>query len=144
MLLVNKTVMLIVTGNALGFLTGSGNAIPFSVDLSDFCRMFKVKSITTIKVYIIYDVLLFNELHKVIKRNSLFEILATIWYNIIFWTQNRMNCKLCRIMGRELRFDCNCTTLPSKEKVVQFRQSWAMNSDREQVFMRNFTSGWKR
>ena len=37
-LLINRTGMLIVAGNALGFLTRSGNVIPFSVDLSDFCR----------------------------------------------------------------------------------------------------------
>ena len=49
MLLINKTVMPIVTGYALGFFTGSGNVIPFSVDLSDFCRRFMVESITTTK-----------------------------------------------------------------------------------------------
>ena len=47
MLLINKTVIPIVTGNALGFFTGSGNVIAFSVDLSDFCRSFRVESNTT-------------------------------------------------------------------------------------------------
>ena len=70
--------MPIVAGNALGFFTGSGNLNPFSVGLSDFCRCFMVESNTTIKIFIGYDVLLINEVHKVIKRNSLFEILATI------------------------------------------------------------------
>ena len=78
MLLINKTVMPIVTGNALGFFTGSGIVIPFSVDLSDSCRSFGVESKTTIKIFKGYDVLLINEVHNVIKRNSLFEILATI------------------------------------------------------------------
>ena len=70
--------MPIITGNALGFFTGSGNVIPFSVDLSDFCRGFILESNTTIKIFIDYDVLLINEVHNVIKRNSLFENLATI------------------------------------------------------------------
>ena len=42
MLLINKTGMLMVAGNALGFFTGSGNVIPFSLDLSDFCRFSQV------------------------------------------------------------------------------------------------------
>ena len=78
MLLINKAVMPIVTGNALGFFTGSGNVIPFSVDLSDFCSSFRVESITTIKIFIGYDVLLINEVHNVIERYSLFESVATI------------------------------------------------------------------
>ena len=52
MLLINGTVMLIITWDALGFCTGSGNVFPFSVDLSDFCRNFRVESNTTIKSYI--------------------------------------------------------------------------------------------
>ena len=78
MLLINKTVMPIVPGNALGFFTGSGNVIPFSVGLSDFRRRFSVESKTTIKIFLGYDVLLINEVHMFIERNSLFEILATI------------------------------------------------------------------
>ena len=38
----------------------------------------------SIKIFIGYDVLLINGVHNVIERNSLFEILATIRYNIIF------------------------------------------------------------
>ena len=72
MLLIKKTFMPIVTGNALGFFTGSGNVTPFSVDLSDFCRSFMVESNTTIKVFIGYDVLLINEVHNVIERNNCF------------------------------------------------------------------------
>ena len=64
--------MLIVPGNALAFFKGSGNVIPFSVDLSDFCRNFRQESNTTIKIYISYDVLLVNEVHNVIKRNHFF------------------------------------------------------------------------
>ena len=78
MLLMNRTVMLIVAGNALGFFTGSGNVIPFSVDLSDFCRCFMVESNTTNEIFIGHDVLLIKEVHIVIERNSLFEILTTI------------------------------------------------------------------
>ena len=68
MLFINKTDMLIVTGNALGFFTGSGSEIPFSVDMSDFCRSFRQESITTIKLYIGYDVLFVSEVHNVIKK----------------------------------------------------------------------------
>ena len=78
MLLINKTVMPIVTGNALGFFRRSGNVGPFSVDVSDFCRSFRVESNTTIKFFIGYDVLLIKEVHNVIEGNSLSEILATI------------------------------------------------------------------
>ena len=70
--------MPIVTGNAFGFFRRSGNVIPFSVDVSDFCRSFRVESKTTIKLFIGYDVLLINEVHNVIEGNSLSEVLATI------------------------------------------------------------------
>ena len=39
-----------------------------------------------------------------------------------------------------LGFYCSCTSLPAKGKFIQFRQSWALNSYRKQVSMRNFTS----
>ena len=64
--------MLIVTGNALGFFPRSGNVIPFSVDLSDFCSCFRVESNTTIKIYIGHDVLLIKEVHNFIEMNSFF------------------------------------------------------------------------
>ena len=48
--------MPIVTGKALGFFAGSGNVIPFSVDLSDFSRSFSVGSKTTINYFIKDDV----------------------------------------------------------------------------------------
>ena len=104
MLLINETVLLMVTGTALGFFTGSRKVIPFSVDLSYFCKSFRVESNTTIKIFRGHDVLLINELHNVIERNSIFNFLATIWYKIIFWTQNRMNCKLCGILRTDLAF----------------------------------------
>ena len=68
--------MLMVTENALEILTGSGNVIPFSADLSDFCRSFRVESSTTMKIYIGHDVLFINEVHNAVERNSLFEILT--------------------------------------------------------------------
>ena len=43
--------MLLVAGNALGFFTGSGNVLPFSVDLSDFCRTFRKERNATIEIY---------------------------------------------------------------------------------------------
>ena len=87
MLFVNRTGRLIVAGNVLGFFMGSGNVIPFSVDLSDFCRSFREERNITIKMYITHHVLLINEVYEVIKRNSLFDIWTTVWYKIIFRTQ---------------------------------------------------------
>ena len=121
-LLVNRTNMLSVAGNALGLFTGSGNVIPFSVDLSDFCRSSRKESNTTIKIYITYDVLLVNEVHNVIKRNRLSDIRTTNCYEIIFRTQNRMNCKLRRIIRREYGIIVGCTSFPAKGKDIQFRQ----------------------
>ena len=66
MLLMERKVMLIVAGNALGFFTGSGNVIPFTVDLSLFS--FSVESNTTTEIYIGHDVLLINEVHIVIRK----------------------------------------------------------------------------
>ena len=73
-----RTVMLIVAGNAPGFFTESGSLIPFSVDLSDCCRIFTVKNNTTIKIYIGHDVLIMNEVHNVIEENRFLEILTTV------------------------------------------------------------------
>ena len=70
--------MLIVAGNSLGFFTGSGNVIPFSVDLSGFCRSFREERNVTIKIYISHNVLLVNEVYNVIKRNSFCQIWTTI------------------------------------------------------------------
>ena len=89
MLLIDKTVMLIVAESPLGFFIRSGNEIPFSVELSDFCRSFGVEKNTTIKIFFSHDVLLTTEKHNVIKINSLFEILTKILHNIILRTQNR-------------------------------------------------------
>ena len=72
MLLINRTGMLIVAGNAQGFFTGSGNVILFSVDLTDFCRSFREEHITTIKINISHHVIRVKELYNVIKRSSLF------------------------------------------------------------------------
>ena len=112
--------MLIVTVNAFGFFTGSGDVIPFSVDLSDFRRSFRVESNTTMKIYMGYDVLLINEVHNAIERNSLFAILTTVWKNIIFWTQNRMNCKLCTIIKRDLGFIVAAHRFLQGEKLFNF------------------------
>ena len=144
MLLINKTDMLIVAGNALGFFTGSGKVFPFSVDLSDFCRSFRQESNSTIKIYKGYDVLLVNEVHNVIKRNRFFDIRTTIWYNIIFRTQNRMNCKLYRIIRRECGFIVVVNRFLQREKLFNFYKSWALKSDRRQELLRKFTSGWVR
>ena len=144
MLLINKTVMLIVAGNALGFFTVSGNVVPFSVYLFDFCRSFRQESNTTIKIYIDNNVLLVNEVHNVIKRNRLSDIRSTFWYKIIFQTQNRMNCKLCRIILRESGFFVVLHRFLQREKLFNLYKGWALISDRRQDLLRNLTSGWVR
>ena len=95
-------VLLVVTGNTLGRFTGFEDVILILVDLSYFCRSFRVESTTTIKNFISHDILLINEVHNVIEGNSLFEILTLIWYKIFFWAQNRMNSKLCWTIRRDL------------------------------------------
>ena len=114
--------MFIITGNALGFFTESGIVIPFSVDLSNFCRSFREERYTTVKIYKSHHILLVNEVYNVIKRNSLFDIRTTIWSKIIFRTQNRMNCKLCRIISGEYGFILVVHRFLQMEKVIQLRQ----------------------
>ena len=120
MLLNSRTVMLIVVGIALRFFTRPGNVIPFSVDLSLFCRSCSVESNTKIKIYIGYDAFLVNEVYNVIERNSPFEILTTILFKIILWTQNRMNFKLCRMIRRDLGFIVVVHRFLRREKLFNF------------------------
>ena len=120
MLLIKRAVRLMVGGNALGFFPGCGNAIPFSFDLSNFCRSFRIESNTTIKIYIVHDFRLINEVHNVIEGNSLFEVLTTIWYKIILWTQNRMNCKLYNVIWRDLGFIVVAHRFLQREKLFNF------------------------
>ena len=65
---------MIVNWDALVFFEGSGNCVPFSVDMFDFCRSLSVENKTTIKIYKSHDVLLTNEVHNVIKRKVFVEI----------------------------------------------------------------------
>ena len=133
--------MLILAGNALGFFTGSEIVILFSIDLSDLSNSFREESNTTIKIYIGHEVLLVNEVHNIIKRNSLFDIRTTIRYKVIFRTQNRMNCKLCRIKRREYGFIVFVDRFLRRDKFFNFDKGWALKSDRRQVLLRNFTGG---
>ena len=122
-----KTVILIVTGNAFGFLTGSGNVILFSVDLIVFCRSIRLESNTTIKLYISHDVLLSNAVHNVTKGSSFFELLTTNWYKIIFWMPNRMNCNLCMIIRRDLGFFVVAHRLPQRGSFsISTKLSWIL------------------
>ena len=104
MLLIERTVMLIVAGNAHGFFSRSGNKIPFSIDLPNFCRSFREESNTEIKIYMSYDVLVIKEVRKVIEIKICSEHLTPMSYEIVIWMQNRMNCKLCRIRRRDFGF----------------------------------------
>ena len=149
MLLINATVMLIVAGNALGFFTGSKIVIPFSVDLSDFWCSFRVKSNITIKIYTSHDVLLMSEVHSVTEGNSHFEIPTTIWHKIIFWTQNRMNCKLCRFIRRDLGFILVALRFLQREKLFNFDkvEHWFLNVTRyrwENSPVVGDVGGWKK
>ena len=138
MLLINKTLMLIVVGKALGSFTRSGNVIAFSVDPFDFCGSFMVQSNTLIKIYIGHDVLHINEVYNVIERNSRLKILTTIWYEIFFRTQNGMNCKLFSIMSRVSGFVLVVHHFLQREKFFKFDKGWVLKSDRRQVLVRKF------
>ena len=131
-------------GSYWGFSMGSENVIPFSVHLSDFCRSFREERNTTIKIYITHHVLLVKEVYNVIKRNSVFDIWATIWYNIIFRTQNRMNCKLLKIIRREYGFIVVIHRFLQRGKLFNFGKGWALKSDCRQVLLKNFTIDWVR
>ena len=144
MLLINRTIMLIIAGNALEFFTRSENIIPSSVDLSDICMSFRVESNITIRIYMDKDVLLINEMHNVIERKSVFEIRTTIWYNIIFWTQNGINCKLCRICRTDLGSFVGAHCFLQREILSNFDRGWALKFHLRQVLMRKFTKGWVR
>ena len=144
MLFINRTGKLFVAGKLLGFFTASWNVNPFSVDLIDFCWSFREERYTRIKMYITHHVLLLYEMYNVIKRNNLFDIRTSIWYKIIFRTQNRMNCKLCRIIRREYGYIVVVHLLLQREKVFNFDKGWALKSDRRHVLLRNFTSDWVR
>ena len=109
-----------VTGNAVEFFTGCGYVIPFSIDLSDFCRSFRVESDAIIQIVIDHEVLLINEMHNVMERYKFSEILAKILYKIIFWTQNRMKCKFCRIIRRDLGFIVAAHRFLQREKLFNF------------------------
>ena len=72
MLLNNRTVILIIGGNSLGFFTSLGNVIPFSLDLYGFRRSFKVEGKTRIKIYIGHDAFIINKVHNVIEKKTIF------------------------------------------------------------------------
>ena len=78
------------------------------------------------------------------KETVFFEILITVLYEIILWTQNRMNCRLFMILRRDLRFFVVAHRFLQREKGIPFPESWEQNSDRKQVLMGNFTKGWVR
>ena len=122
MLLIKRTVMLIVAGNAPAFFTGSGKEIPFSVDMFGFCRIFQVESNTTIKINIGHYVFFIIEVHNVIKRNNAFAILTTIWYRITLWTQIRMNYILCRIIKRDLDVIVVAHCFLQKDKLLNLQK----------------------
>ena len=133
LLLIKRSVMLFVAGNALGLFTGP-NVIPFSIDLSDFGRNFRIESSSTIKINIADDVLLINEVHNVLEGNNLSEILTRIWYKILFRTQNRMNCKLCRIKRWDMVFVVVAHHFLQREKSFTF--------DKVEHWIRIFSRHW--
>ena len=135
-----KTVMLIVIGTALGFLTGSGKDFPFSVGPSAFCGNFWLESKTRIQIYKVNDVLLINEVHNVIKINNFLRF----WPQYVVWASSRRkkkNRKLWRIKRRDLGLIVVAHRFLKREELFNFDKGWALNSDRRQVLVRNFTSG---
>ena len=55
-----------------------------------------------------------------IQKMILYQIVARISYKISFWTQNRMNWKLCRIMRRDLGFIVAAHRFLYREKLFNF------------------------
>ena len=109
-----------------------------------FCRSFRVESTTTIKIYIVHDVLFINEVQKVVEKNRFRENITTIWYKISFCAQNRMNCKLHRIIRRVLGFIVIVNRFMQNRKNLHFPQNWALISNREEVLVRSLTTRWLR
>ena len=72
MLLIIRTIILIVNSDAFDFFTGAINGFPLSVDLSDFNKSFRLKKITTNKIYTLKDVLFITEVHHVIEKKPSF------------------------------------------------------------------------
>ena len=141
--------MLIVVGNALGFFKGSGSVIPFSVDLSEFCRIFRVESDAINKIYIGHGVLLINEVQNVIEKKQTFEILTTLWHGTIFMTQNRTNCRLCRIIRRDLGFIVVVHRFLQLEKFFNFDkvEHWVLIVSRnwwEKTPVVGYVGSWKK
>ena len=54
------------------------------------------------------------------QKKHFFEILARFWYEITIWTQNRMNCKLCRILRRDLGFIVAPHRFLQRKKIFNF------------------------
>ena len=144
MLVINRIAMLIVAGKEFGFLKESGTVIPFSVDMSDLCRSFRVESNTTIKMYIDYGVLLIDEMRNVIIGRCFLDNVTIISYRIIFRTQKRFNCKLCGIIRRGSGFIVDVHRFLQRETFFNFDEGWTLIFDLRQVLVRNFASGCVR
>ena len=136
MLLINKTVTLIVSWDALGLFLGFGNAVPFSAGLSDFCRSFRVESNTTVKIYVSHDVFLIIEVHNFIE---------TVFLEI--WPQFDIKSAFCRKMEwiwsfvgsyGVLDFIVGVQQFMRKELFLNFGHVWALNLDRKQVLVKKF------
>ena len=87
-------------------------------------------------------------MHNIIEGNSFFEIPSTIWYKIIFWTQNRKNCKLCRILRRDFGSIVVAHRFRQREKLFNFDEVdyWILIVSRywwETSPMVGYVSSWK-
>ena len=117
MLHINRTYILIIAGNVLGYFLGHKNVIPFSVDLSNFCRTFEVESNTTIKIYKGHDVLFIDEMHNIIEKKQSFRnfdhnmIIDHLLYSKYIDSQALKDHK------ERYGLYCSCTSLPAREKL---------------------------
>ena len=74
--------MLLVTWEAPGVFTGSGIIFLFSVDIFAFFGSFRVKSNTTIEIYVSHDVSCGNEVHHFFEKKTVFLKLSPQYPNM--------------------------------------------------------------
>ena len=120
MLIINRTDMLIVAGNTLGFFTGSGNVIPFSVDLSDFLGVSGKKVLPQSKSTQVTMFSLSMKCTTSSKETVFLTFKQQFDIRSSSGRKNRMNCKLCRIIRRESGFIVVVHRFLQREKLLKF------------------------
>ena len=101
---------------------GKWSSIP--VDTFGFCRSFKEKSERTIKIKVAHDFVIID-VQAVIKRNRVPDFVATLLYKINFWARNRMNCKLCKVIRRNVSSIVDEHSFMHEGEITHFQQTFS-------------------